>query len=85
VEHDLRPVGREERLTVQDERLEEIFLKRRILEGVPVTSVAGDVASGFLEQGLLRRRNGQSCADGARHAAAERPRPRTRQRVVGSR
>jgi oxygen-independent coproporphyrinogen-3 oxidase len=58
VEHRLRPVGGEERLTPQDERLEEIFLKLRILEGVPVTSVAGDVASGFLEQGLLRRRNG---------------------------
>jgi len=58
VEHGLRPVGGQERLTPQDERLEEIFLKLRILEGVPVTSVAGDVASGFLEQGLLRRRNG---------------------------
>jgi coproporphyrinogen III oxidase-like Fe-S oxidoreductase len=58
VEHGLRPVGGEERLTVQDERLEEIFLKLRILEGVPATSVAGDVASGFLQQGFLRRRNG---------------------------
>jgi oxygen-independent coproporphyrinogen-3 oxidase len=58
VEHGLRPVGGEERLTPQDERLEEIFLKLRILEGVSVTSVAGDVASGFLKQGLLRRRNG---------------------------
>jgi oxygen-independent coproporphyrinogen-3 oxidase len=58
VEHGLRPVGGQERLTPQDERLEEIFLKLRILEGVPVTSVAGEVASGFLEQGLLRRRNG---------------------------
>ena len=58
VEHGLRPVGGEERLTLQDERLEEIFLKLRILEGVPVTSVAGDVASAFLQQGLLRRRNG---------------------------
>jgi putative oxygen-independent coproporphyrinogen III oxidase len=58
VEHGLRPVGGEERLTLQDERLEEIFLKLRILEGVPVTSVAADVASGFVQQGLLRRRNG---------------------------
>jgi putative oxygen-independent coproporphyrinogen III oxidase len=58
VEHGLHPVGGEERLTQEEERLEEIFLKLRILEGVPVTSVAGDVASGFLEQGLLRRRNG---------------------------
>jgi coproporphyrinogen III oxidase-like Fe-S oxidoreductase len=58
VERGLRPVGGEERLTPQDERLEEVFLKLRILEGLPVTSVAGDVASGFLEQGLLRRWNG---------------------------
>ena len=35
-----------------------MFLKLRILEGVPVTSVAPDVGSGFLEKGLLRRRNG---------------------------
>jgi len=58
VEHGRRPVGGEECLTPQDERLEEVFLKLRILEGVPVTSVAGDLASGFLQQGLLRRRNG---------------------------
>jgi len=58
VERGLRPVGGEERLTPQDERLEEVFLKLRILEGLPVTSVAGDVASGFLEQGLLRRVDG---------------------------
>jgi oxygen-independent coproporphyrinogen-3 oxidase len=58
VEHGLRPVGGEERLTQEDERLEEIFLKLRILEGVPVTSVADDVASGFMEQGLLRRVDG---------------------------
>jgi len=58
VEQGRRPVGGEERLTHEDERFEEVFLKLRILEGVPVTSVAEDVASGFLEQGLLRRRNG---------------------------
>jgi oxygen-independent coproporphyrinogen-3 oxidase len=57
VEQGLRPVAGEEHLTLQDERLEEVFLKLRILEGVPVTSVAGDVASRFMEQGLLRRRN----------------------------
>jgi oxygen-independent coproporphyrinogen-3 oxidase len=58
VEHGMLPVGGEERLTPRDERLEEVFLKLRILEGVPATSVAGDVASGFVEQGLLRRRDG---------------------------
>jgi putative oxygen-independent coproporphyrinogen III oxidase len=58
VERGARPVGGGEVLTPEDERLEEVFLRLRILEGVPVTSVAGDVASGFLEQGLLRRQNG---------------------------
>ena len=51
-------VGGEERLTPEDERLEDVFLKLRILEGVPVASVDRDVASGFLQQGLLRRRDG---------------------------
>jgi putative oxygen-independent coproporphyrinogen III oxidase len=58
VEQGLHPLGGEERLTPQDERLEEIFLKLRILEGVPGISVASDVASRFLEQGLLRRLDG---------------------------
>jgi oxygen-independent coproporphyrinogen-3 oxidase len=55
VEQGHRPVGGEERLTPQEERLEGVFLKLRILEGVPLTSVAGDVATRFVEQGLLRR------------------------------
>jgi oxygen-independent coproporphyrinogen-3 oxidase len=58
VERGLRPIGGEEHLTLQEERLEEVFLKLRILEGVPLTSVAGDVATRFLEQGLLRRQDG---------------------------
>jgi putative oxygen-independent coproporphyrinogen III oxidase len=58
VEHGQPPVGGEERLTPEDERLEEVFLKLRILEGVPVASVDRDVASAFTEQGLLRRRDG---------------------------
>ena len=58
VERGLRPVGGEEHLSPREEQLEEVFLKLRILEGVPVTSVAGDVASGFLKQGLLRRLDG---------------------------
>jgi putative oxygen-independent coproporphyrinogen III oxidase len=58
VEHGHRPVGGEERLTPQEERLEGVFLKLRILEGVPVTSVANEVASSFVEQGLLRQVDG---------------------------
>jgi len=59
VEHGHRPVIGEERLTQEEERLEEIFLKLRILKGVPVTSVADEVASGFVEQGLLCELDGQ--------------------------
>jgi len=58
VEHGLRPVGGEEHLTLQDERLEEVFLKLRILEGVPVDSVDAEVASDYLGAGFLCRRNG---------------------------
>jgi coproporphyrinogen III oxidase-like Fe-S oxidoreductase len=50
------PPGRRRGATTpQEERLEGVFLKLRILEDVPVTSVANEVASGFVEQGLLRR------------------------------
>jgi putative oxygen-independent coproporphyrinogen III oxidase len=58
VERGLRPVGGEEVLTLQEERLEEIFLSLRILEGVPVASVDAAAASTFVATGLLSRRNG---------------------------
>lgn len=58
VEAGVRPVGGEERLTPQDERLEEVFLKLRIHEGVPTESVAAESAASFLDQGLLMRRDG---------------------------
>jgi putative oxygen-independent coproporphyrinogen III oxidase len=58
VEHGLRPVGGEERLTPQEEHLEEVFLKLRILEGIPIRSVAADSATTFLDQGLLARQDG---------------------------
>jgi coproporphyrinogen III oxidase-like Fe-S oxidoreductase len=53
VEHGLRPVGGEERLTPEEEQVEVVFLTLRILEGIPTRSVAPDVAVGFLERGLL--------------------------------
>ena len=58
VESGVRPIGGEERLTPQDERLEEVFLKLRILEGVPAESVDAASAATFLDQGLLARRDG---------------------------
>jgi putative oxygen-independent coproporphyrinogen III oxidase len=53
VESGRLPVGGKEHLTRQEEDLEEVFLKLRTLEGIPVISVASGVALGFLEQGLL--------------------------------
>lgn len=53
VESGRLPVGGEESLTPQEENLEEVFLKLRTLEGLPMRSVASGVAVGFLEQGLL--------------------------------
>jgi putative oxygen-independent coproporphyrinogen III oxidase len=53
VESGRLPIGGEEHLTPQEEELEEVFLRLRTLEGIPIGSVASGVAVGFLEQGLL--------------------------------
>lgn len=58
VEDGVRPIGGEEFLTAEDERLEEVFLRLRILEGVALDSVAAETAAEFLDDGLLARRNG---------------------------
>jgi len=58
VEDGVRPIGGEEVLTAEDERLEEVFLKLRILEGVASDSVAAETAAAFVDDGLLARRNG---------------------------
>ena len=52
------PTGDEERLSPEDERLEEVFLKLRILEGLPAVEVDADVATGLLDDGLLVRSKG---------------------------
>ncbi len=59
VESGTLPVGDEERLTPEEERLEEVFLKLRILEGLPATDLDPATAAAFLENGLLARSNGQ--------------------------
>jgi putative oxygen-independent coproporphyrinogen III oxidase len=58
VERGHRPIGGQEVLTSDEERLEEVFLNLRILRGVAVTSVDDATASSFVDAGLLRRRNG---------------------------
>ncbi|HSL15141.1 MAG TPA: radical SAM family heme chaperone HemW [Actinomycetota bacterium] len=52
------PVGGEERLEPTDAYLEEVFLRLRILEGVPTSWVEDEKAEPFVESGLLERRNG---------------------------
>jgi putative oxygen-independent coproporphyrinogen III oxidase len=47
------PVGGEERLDPSDAYLEEVFLRLRILEGIPSSWIDGDVAAPFLDSGLL--------------------------------
>jgi oxygen-independent coproporphyrinogen-3 oxidase len=52
------PVGGEERLEPSDAYLEEVFLRLRILEGVPSSWVEPEKAAPFLESGLLREDDG---------------------------
>jgi putative oxygen-independent coproporphyrinogen III oxidase len=47
------PVGGEERLEPPDAHLEEVFLRLRILEGIPASWVDPAAAEPFLETGLL--------------------------------
>ncbi len=47
------PIGGEERLEPGDAYLEEVFLRLRILEGIPASWVEPEKASPFLESGLL--------------------------------
>src|ERR671934_1596022 len=52
------PIGGEEVLDPGSAHLEAVFLKLRILEGVPASTVDPEAADGFLQGGLLIRRNG---------------------------
>jgi oxygen-independent coproporphyrinogen-3 oxidase len=58
VESGRLPVGGEERLEPADAYLEEVFLRLRILEGIPSSWVEPDKAAPFLESGLLRNDDG---------------------------
>jgi coproporphyrinogen III oxidase-like Fe-S oxidoreductase len=52
------PIGGEERLEPGDAYLEEVFLRLRILEGVPASWVDDGKADPFIESGLLEDRDG---------------------------
>jgi oxygen-independent coproporphyrinogen-3 oxidase len=52
------PVGGEERLEPSDAYLEEVFLRLRILEGVPTSWVEPEKAAPFVESGLLLDQDG---------------------------
>jgi len=58
VEAGTLPVGGEERLEPSDAYLEEVFLRLRILEGVPASWVEPGKAAPFLDGGLLRDDDG---------------------------
>ncbi len=53
VERGELPIGGEERLEPSDAYLEEVFLKLRILEGIPSSWVEEATAAPFIESGLL--------------------------------
>ena len=52
------PVGGDELLEPAEAHLEEVFLRLRILEGVPTSSVDPSVSTPFIESGLLRHDDG---------------------------
>jgi oxygen-independent coproporphyrinogen-3 oxidase len=58
VEAGTLPIGGEERLEPSDVYLEEVFLRLRILEGVPSSWVGPERSAPFLESGLLREDDG---------------------------
>jgi coproporphyrinogen III oxidase-like Fe-S oxidoreductase len=53
VERGELPEGGSETLEPSDASLEEVFLRLRILEGIPMSWVTADAAEPFLESGLL--------------------------------
>ena len=58
VEAGALPIGGEEHLDPSDIRLEEVFLRLRMLEGIPASWIDGARAAPFLESGLLDERGG---------------------------
>ena len=52
------PLGGDEHLEPSDAYLEEVFLRLRILQGIPSSWVDADVALPFLESGLLQEDDG---------------------------
>ena len=58
VERGELPIGGEERLEPSDAYIEEVFLRMRILEGIPSSWVDDEVAGPFLENGLIDDRAG---------------------------
>jgi putative oxygen-independent coproporphyrinogen III oxidase len=58
VETGTLPVGGEERLEPSDAYFEEVFLRLRILEGVPSSWVEPERSAPFVETGLLRDEDG---------------------------
>jgi putative oxygen-independent coproporphyrinogen III oxidase len=54
-----KPLGGEERLTKDEQRLERLLLGLRVAGGIPAEWIDDDRAEPFLEEGLAQRRNGR--------------------------
>ena len=74
VERGELPIGGEESLDPSDAYLEEVFLRLRILEGVPSSWVEDDRSGAVRRERPAPRRRWLARADRARHAAAQRAR-----------
>jgi coproporphyrinogen III oxidase-like Fe-S oxidoreductase len=52
------PVGGGERLSAEDDRLEEVLLRLRTFEGIPEAWGERERVAAFVDDGLLERRDG---------------------------
>ncbi len=82
VETGALPTGGEERLEPSDAYLEEVFLRLRILQGIPSSWVEPERALPFLRKRSAPGGRRLARTDRARHAVAERARPRARRDLV---
>ncbi len=76
VEAGTLPVGGEERLEPSDAYLEEVFLRLRILEGVPTSWVEPEKVGAVRRERPAPRPGRRAGPDRTRHARPERARPR---------
>ena len=76
------PLGGDEHLEPSDAYLEEVFLRLRILQGIPSSWVDADRRAAVPGERSAPGGRRLAGSHGARHAAAERARPRARRELA---